>query len=171
MNIYAHEVISCLAEEFPKAQISDVTGWDPCIIDQVQDVVSFRCDNCALHISYVRETVAGSFIQTVATGTWETAASTTASCNERGCSGQPWKFWETVWERTWKNTCLEASEIACYFSGSGTSCADPTVKVRKDFTQLYLFSGFINWLAVPGHALLWLSLVKWKRKKRESARF
>jgi hypothetical protein len=26
-------------------------------------------------------------------------------------------------------------------------------------------------LAVPGHALLWLSLVKWKRKKRESARF
>jgi hypothetical protein len=26
-------------------------------------------------------------------------------------------------------------------------------------------------LAVPGHALLWLSLVKWKRKKRECARF
>jgi hypothetical protein len=26
-------------------------------------------------------------------------------------------------------------------------------------------------LAVPGHALLWLSLVKWKRKERESARF
>ena len=26
-------------------------------------------------------------------------------------------------------------------------------------------------LAVPGHALLWLSLVEWKRKKRESARF
>jgi hypothetical protein len=26
-------------------------------------------------------------------------------------------------------------------------------------------------LAVPGHALLWLSLVKWKRKKRESTRF
>jgi hypothetical protein len=26
-------------------------------------------------------------------------------------------------------------------------------------------------LAVPGHALLWLSLVKWKRKKRESASF
>jgi hypothetical protein len=26
-------------------------------------------------------------------------------------------------------------------------------------------------LAVPGHALLWLRLVKWKRKKRESARF
>jgi hypothetical protein len=28
----------------------------------------------------------------------------------------------------------------------------------------------ISLLAVPGHALLWLSLVKWKRKKRESAR-
>jgi hypothetical protein len=26
-------------------------------------------------------------------------------------------------------------------------------------------------LAVPGHTLLWLSLVKWKRKKKESARF
>jgi hypothetical protein len=26
-------------------------------------------------------------------------------------------------------------------------------------------------LAIPGHALLWLSLVKWKRKKRENARF
>jgi hypothetical protein len=24
-------------------------------------------------------------------------------------------------------------------------------------------------VAVPGHALLWLSLVKWKRKERESA--
>jgi hypothetical protein len=30
---------------------------------------------------------------------------------------------------------------------------------------------YIIQLAVPGHALLWLSLVKWKRKKRESARF
>jgi hypothetical protein len=29
----------------------------------------------------------------------------------------------------------------------------------------------IQILAVPGHALLWLSLVKWKRKKMESARF
>jgi hypothetical protein len=26
-------------------------------------------------------------------------------------------------------------------------------------------------LAVPGHALLWLSLVKWKRKKKKSAHF
>jgi hypothetical protein len=30
---------------------------------------------------------------------------------------------------------------------------------------------FIYTLAIPGNALLWLSLVKWKRKKRESARF
>jgi hypothetical protein len=29
---------------------------------------------------------------------------------------------------------------------------------------------YIPILAVPGHALLWLSLVKWKREKRESAR-
>ena len=26
-------------------------------------------------------------------------------------------------------------------------------------------------LAVPGHTLLWLGLIKWKRKKRESTRF
>ena len=30
---------------------------------------------------------------------------------------------------------------------------------------------FITILAVPGHALLWLSLVKSKRKKKESTRF
>ena len=30
---------------------------------------------------------------------------------------------------------------------------------------------YIIKLAAPGHTLLWLSLVKWKRKKRESARF
>jgi hypothetical protein len=32
------------------------------------------------------------------------------------------------------------------------------------------FTNFIKLLAIPGHAWLWLSLVKWKRKKRESAR-
>jgi hypothetical protein len=35
---------------------------------------------------------------------------------------------------------------------------------------LLLISHYIILLAVPSHALLWLSLVKWKRKKRESAR-
>jgi hypothetical protein len=34
-----------------------------------------------------------------------------------------------------------------------------------------IVSRFYSKLAVPGHVLLWLSLVKWKRKKRESARF
>ena len=30
---------------------------------------------------------------------------------------------------------------------------------------------FILILAVPGHALLWLTLVKWKRNKKESTSF
>jgi hypothetical protein len=38
---------------------------------------------------------------------------------------------------------------------------------REDLHLLYFYLS----LTVPGHALLWLSLVKWKRKKRESARF
>jgi hypothetical protein len=33
-----------------------------------------------------------------------------------------------------------------------------------------LLAFLIYLLAVSGHALLWLSLVKWKRKTRESAR-
>jgi hypothetical protein len=69
INIYTRTLISSLAEEFPKAQISDVSGRGPCIIDQIQDIVPFRCDSCTLHISYVHETVAGPFIQTVTTGT------------------------------------------------------------------------------------------------------
>jgi hypothetical protein len=44
----------------------------------------------------------------------------------------------------------------------------PLVLERSRRTQTVY--SFISLLAVPGHALLWLSLVKWKRKKRESAR-
>ena len=34
-----------------------------------------------------------------------------------------------------------------------------------------LQAGIYLLLAVPGHALLWLTLVKWKRNKKKSTRF
>jgi hypothetical protein len=45
----------------------------------------------------------------------------------------------------------------------------PCLKVEEKITGKS-FGISLHILAVPGHALLWLSLVKWKRKKRESAR-
>jgi hypothetical protein len=50
-------------------------------------------------------------------------------------------------------------------SVSGLHIVAPTFLNSRSLRRLYYL------LAVPGHALLWLSLVKWKRKKRESARF
>jgi hypothetical protein len=45
------------------------------------------------------------------------------------------------------------------------------VRQRTQATEFLFFVCFYMLLAVPGHALLWLIPVKWKRKKRGSARF
>jgi hypothetical protein len=53
---------------------------------------------------------------------------------------------------------------------SGTLCCVFIYGLFSDPLSILANDRIINGLAVPGHALLWLSLVKWKRKKRESAR-
>jgi hypothetical protein len=50
-----------------------------------------------------------------------------------------------------------------------TSLVTPYIVTKFNSCVINIFI-FTFLLAVPGHALLWLSLVKWKRKKRESAR-